>query len=340
MHTADGIPLDRLAATALANVGTEYPFHLTHLARSGDEVLPPRTLHAVFHGAYDWHSCVHMHWTLARCLRLRVDAELEASIAAHFESRFTVAAVAGECAYFSAPQRTAFERPYGWAWLLLLAVELDALAAVQPVAACWRDALARLAALIAGRFAAWLPRAEFPVRAGTHGNTAFALILALHYARRRHTALAAAIEQRAHRWYGNDRAYPAHYEPGGDDFLSGGLCEALLMARVMPAAEWMSWWSAFAPAQSALASWLAPVRVADPTDAKIVHLHGLNLSRAWCWRQLLPLLPAPQRAAAALAADVHLEASLTAATEGDYVGTHWLASFVLLAAGGDSVDGC
>lgn len=340
MHTADDIPLDRLAATALANVGAEYPFHLTHLARSGDEVLPPPILHPLFHGAYDWHSCVHMHWTLARCLRLRVEPELAASIASHFDSRFTAAAVAGECTYFSAPGRTAFERPYGWAWLLLLAVELDALAAALPVAARWRDALARLAALIAGRFAAWLPRAEFPVRAGTHGNTAFALVLALHYARRHDSALAAAIEQRARRWYGNDRAYPADYEPGGDDFLSGGLCEALLMARLLPAAEWKSWWSAFAPAKPAPAAWLAPVPVADPGDPKIVHLHGLNLSRAWCWRQLLPLLPAPRRAAAALAADAHLQASLAAATEGDYVGTHWLASFALLAASGDPVDGC
>jgi len=340
MRTADDIPLDWLAATALANVGTEYPFHLTHLARSNDEVLPPRALHAVFHGAYDWHSCVHMHWTLARCLRLRVEAGLAASIAAHFASRFTAAAVAGECAYFSAPERAAFERPYGWAWLLQLAVELDALAAAQPVAARWRDALGPLVALIGGRFAAWLPRAAFPVRAGTHGNTAFALILALHYARRHDRALAVAIERRALHWYGNDRAYPADYEPGGDDFLSGGLCEALLMARVLPVAEWESWWSAFVPHAPARASWRIPVPVADPGDPKFVHLHGLNLSRAWCWRQLLPLLPAPQRAAAALAAEVHLEASLAAATAGDYVGTHWLASFALLAASGDLVDGC
>jgi hypothetical protein len=129
-------------------------------------------------------------------------------------------------------------------------------------------------------------------------------------------------------------------EPGGDEFLSGGLCEALLMARVLPADEWAAWWLAFAPAEEALAAWLTPVSVADPADPKIVHLHGLNLARAWCWRQLLPLLPAPLRATAERTAAMHLRASLPAATEGEYVGTHWLASFALLAITGESVDGC
>lgn len=339
MQTADTIPLDRLAAVALANVGTPYPFHLTHLARTSADVLAPAALHPLFHGAYDWHSCVHMHWTLARCLRLGVGDGIAESVAEHFDARFTPEHVAAERAYLSAPGRGAFERPYGWGWLLQLAAELDALAAVAPAAARWRDALVPLAATIAERFVLWLPRADFPVRAGTHGNSAFALLLARQYARRHHEPLAAAIDERAQRWYGADRAYPVGYEPGGDDFLSGGLCEALLMARLLPAEQWASWWSAFAPA-AAISPWLAPVPVADPTDAKIVHLHGLNLSRAWCWRQLQPLLPAPLQATAAQAATAHLDASLGAATDGDYVGTHWLASFALLAVSGESVDGC
>jgi len=340
MHVADDIPLDRLAATALANVGADYPFHLTHLAHADDEILPPRLLHPLFHGAYDWHSCAHMHWTLARCLRLQPQGGIAAAIAAHFDSRFTAAAVAGECAYFSAPGRATFERPYGWGWLLQLAVELEALAAQRPAATSWRDTLAPLAALIAGKLAAWLPRAGFPVRAGTHGNSAFALLLALQFARRHDSALASSIEDRACRWFGDDRCYPADYEPGGDDFLSGGLCEALLMARLLPAERWTSWWTAFAPTEPALASWLMAVQVTDPSDAKIVHLHGLNLSRAWCWRQLLPLLPPPLQASATQAAAAQMRASLAAATEGDYVGTHWLASFALLAITGDRVDGC
>jgi hypothetical protein len=339
MPTLDATLAADLAATALANVATLYPFHLAHLARSEAEVAPPRALHPVFHGAYDWHSCVHMHWTLARCLRSDPAGALAPRIAAHFDARFTDDAAAGECAYFSAPGRAAFERPYGWGWLLQLAGELDALAAVVPAAGRWRDAVAPLATLLASRFTEWLPRAEFPVRAGTHGNSAFALILALNHARRRGmSTFAAAIEQQARRWFAADRAYPAVYEPGGDDFLSGGLCEALLMARVLPADQWRQWWARFVPGEPALANWLAPVSVSDPADPKIVHLHGLNLSRAWCWRQLRPLLDEPLRSRAGHAAEAHLKASLAAATDGDYVGTHWLASFALLATDGESFD--
>jgi len=338
MQPPPAVPVDALAATALANVATEYPFHLVHMARSDADLLPPAALHPLFHGSYDWHSCVHMHWTLARCLRLSRQGSLAPRIAAHFEARFTAAAAAGECAYFAA--RAGFERPYGWGWLLQLAGELDALAAIHHAAARWRDVLAPLAQLVVARFIAWLPRAEFPTRAGTHGNTAFALLLALNFARRcRAGPLAAAIEERALRWYGNDRAYPARYEPGGDDFLSGGLCEALLMARLLPAPHWRHWWQAFLPDDPRHCGWFAPVGVADPSDARIVHLHGLNLSRAWCWRQLLPLLDEPLRASAAAAAEAHLRASLVAATAGDYVGTHWLASFALLAQGGESFAG-
>ncbi len=329
--------LDALARVALANVAAVYPYHLTHLARGDDEVREPRRLYPAFFGAYDWHSSVHMHWSLARCLRLNPPAATAAAIAAHFDSRLTPAAIAGECVYFAAAGRGAFERPYGWGWLLQLWTELDALAAQSPAAARWRDALNPLAEQLADRFVGWLPRAEFAVRAGTHGNSAFALILALHYAQRRgHAPLAAMIAERSQRWFASDRSYPAEYEPGGDDFLSGGLCEALLMLRLLPAGDWTRWWSAFAPKSRVLARWLAPVNVSDAADAKIVHLHGLNLSRAWCWHQLRPRLPAALRQKAELAAAAHLQASLDAATSGDYVGTHWLASFALLALTGDS----
>jgi len=340
MSEAEDVRIDALAATALANVATAYPFHLVHMARSEADLRPPDALHPLFHGSYDWHSCVHMHWTLARCLRLQPQGGQAPRISAQFEARFTAAAAAGECAYFAAPGRAAFERPYGWGWLLQLAGELDALAATNPDAARWRDVLAPLADLIAGRFIAWLPRAEFPIRAGTHGNTAFALILALNFARRHGAdALAAAIEERALRWYGADRVYPARYEPSGDDFLSGGLCEALLMARLLPAPQWRLWWQAFLPDDAERCGWFTPVGVTDPADPRIVHLHGLNLSRAWCWRQLLPLLDDDLRATASAAADSHLRASLAAGTAGDYVGIHWLASFVLLADGGESFTG-
>ena len=318
------------ARVALANVGAEYPFHLAHYARSDAEIATPRTVHPVFFGSYDWHSCVHMHWTLARARRRVHDQELRAAIDAHFTARLSVQGVAVEHAYCTA--RPGFERPYGWGWLLKLQAELHVAAAHVAPAAAWRDRLTPLATLLADRLIEFLPRSDFAVRAGTHGNSAFALLLALDYADAvQHRALRRAIEQACHRWYGHDAQYPAQYEPSGDDFLSGGLVEAALMMRVVDDCDFADWWQQFAPAPAALARWLAPVPVSDATDAKIVHLHGLNLSRAWCWGRLLPALEPDLQQRAASARAAHLAASLPAATSGDYVGTHWLASFALLA---------
>jgi len=152
--------------------------------------------------------------------------------------------------------------------------------------------------------------------------------------------LIALIGQRVERWFGRDRRYPANFEPGGEDFLSPGLVEAALVRRAVDGCSFADWWVQFEPTADSLVTWLTPARISDPRDPKIVHLHGLNLSRAWCWRQLLPSLPERLRTAAAQAADAHLSASLSTATAGDYVGTHWLASFALLAVTGESVDGC
>ena len=317
----------QLARVALANVGHDYPFNLLVMMQSDADARPPRELHSVFHGSYDWHSCVHIHWTLARCLR-RFPALAEApAIRAHLDARLTPERVAGEVAFFQAPGRAGFERPYGWAWVLALQIEL-----MRAESSRWHAALQPLADLIVERFVNWLPRQDFPVRAGAHLNSAFALIHALRYARAcTNDRLAAAIRARAHDWFGRDRCYPADYEPSGDDFLSGGLCEALLMSDVLPPEEFAVWWQAFRPSESALARWLTPVAVSDPTDGKIAHLNGLNLSRAWCWRELAPRLPQPEQTPLPAAVAAHVQASLSAAISGDYAGTHWLATYVLLA---------
>lgn len=333
-HRFDARLAAGFVAVALANVGNEYPFHLAHLARNAADIAAPRVLHPAFHGSYDWHSCVHMHWTLARCLRRFPHAPFADRVRMHLDERLTPAAIADECAYFSAAGRAGFERPYGWGWLLKLQAELRALAAAPAERAAhrWADALDSLASLIADRLCAWLPRLDYPVRAGTHGNTAFALQLALDHAQAyAHRALQRAIDSAARRWYGKDRDYPAQYEPSADDFLSGGLCEARLMLRTLDGGEFADWWQAFAPPPAALAHWLQPVTVSDATDPKIVHLHGLNLSRAWCWRGLRDALPTGLHAALDRAVDGQIAGSLPAATAGDYVGTHWLASFALLA---------
>jgi hypothetical protein len=348
--------LARFVDVALANVAKEYPYHIVHLARSDDDVLPPRTLYPAFHGSYDWHSCVHMHWSLVRLHSLASGetgpaAALRARIAAHLDTRLTPAAIAGEVHYFESRGHAAFERPYGWAWLLLLAAELEALGLREQQANAWRAALEPLVQLLRARLLAWLPRADFPIRAGTHGNTAFALVLAGSFAlsaptlpgntarRGRDTELVDALREATRRWYGADEAFPAQYEPSGDDFLSGGLCEALACARLLPRAELDVWWRRFEPTTAGLLHWSSPVVVSDATDPKTVHLAGLNLSRAWCWRELAPSLPREVAALARTAADAHLVGSLAAATSGDYVGTHWLASFALLALTGDRPTG-
>jgi hypothetical protein len=320
------------AALALSNVGSEYPYKLDQLLTAPADLRAPASLHPVFWGCYDWHSCVHMHWTLARLLRLMPNHGQAAATAAHFEQRFTTEAIEGEFATLSGPHHRSFERPYGWGWLLKLAAELTALAQSDPRAARWHETLAPLAHLIAGRFLDFLPRADFPTRAGTHGNSAFALTLALDWCDQvQHRALAQCIHERAQRWYGRDRRYPAAYEPGGDDFLAAGLIEAVLMQRIVDDCSYSDWWHDFEPPPAAMANWLAAVPVADPTDPKIVHLHGVNLTRAWCWGRLLPVLPLALQDAARTAIEGQLAASVGAAGSGDYVGTHWLASFVLLA---------
>jgi len=323
---------ESLARVALANLATEYPHLLQHLLASDADARPPRALHPVFWGSYDWHSSVHMHWTLARCLRLARELPSAARAVAHFDARLLPAHVETELAYLRGAGRASFERPYGWAWLLKLQAELELLVRERESARRWRDALAPLADEIAMRLLAFLPRLDYPVRAGTHGNTAFALILALDYARIvQHRALARSVAERAQTWFGRDRRYPADYEPGGDDFLSGGLVEAVLMRRTCDDDRFSEWWDAFAPASDALVRWLAPVRVGDARDPKIVHLHGLNLSRAWCWRVLRCSLPAALHDPVDRAIEAHLAASFAAAVEGDFVCTHWLASFALLA---------
>lgn len=332
MRALDDALASRWAEVALGNVGQPYPYKLDQLLRTGADVLPPRTIHPAFWGSYDWHSCVHMHWTLVRLLRRCPGHRHAADTLRHLATRFTRENLDGEMQSLARPGHASFERPYGWGWLLKLATELRALAKEVPDAAAPAAALAPLAQAIADRLLDFLPRVDYPTRAGAHGNTAFALLLALDYAEAiEHRSLIALIGQRAERWFGRDRRYPADYEPSGEDFLSPGLVEAALVRRAVDGCSFADWWAQFEPAPAALATWLAPVRVSDPHDPKIVHLHGLNLSRAWCWRQLLPELPPPLADAVRSAVEEHLRASLPAASEGDYVGTHWLASFALLA---------
>ena len=306
----------KLAGVALANITREYPRHIQHLVGGADEELRERTLHPAFYGSYDWHSAVHMHWLLMRVLRLYPVSSVAPRIADALDAHLTPEAVAIELAYFKGSAGRTFERPYGWAWLL--ALQAEALA----MKSRWSRALAPLARELAARYAAYVTASPYPIRAGAHGNTAFACVLALEYARTAgDTALEFEIRKAARRWYERDRDAPIAYEPSLDDFLSPSLVEALLMSKVMDVGEFDRWLQRFAPA--GFGTLAEPPTVHDHADPKQSHLDGLSLTRAWCLARL-----GDQASAERL-----VNATLPHVVEGDYAGTHWLASFVALALG-------
>ena len=322
----------RLTATALGHVGREYPNVLVHAMAGPEPPRTPRQLHPIFFGSYDWHSCVHAHWLLARLLRLFPGLAEAAAIRAHFNQAFTPERIAGELDYLERPTSGGFERPYGWAWLLMLAAELRRHEDAE--ARGWDVALRPLSEAFAARFMAYLPKADYPVRAGVHSNTAFALLLAEDFASACEDGrLRALVIAKARAWYLVDADCQA-WEPSGDDFLSPALIEARLMQQILPPDEFRGWFSRFLPRAAAgePATLFSPAKVSDRGDGKIAHLDGLNLSRAWCWRGLARSVGPddPLRILALDSADRHLAASLAHVT-GDYMGEHWLASFALLA---------
>ncbi len=321
---------EKFARIALSHVEREYPHKPGFVFGSPDDVRSPRETHPIFFGSYDWHSCVHGYWMLARLLNRFADLASAPEILGLFERRLTTDAVAGEVALFERPGSRGFERPYGWGWLLKLAAELEVMKDRG-----FAETLRPLSRLIASRFESFLPLATYPVRVGTHFNTAFAIRLAADYGEAvNDAAFVDLLRATALRWYGEDRDCPAWGEPSGDDFLSSTLAEAECVRRLLPAEAFVDWFSRFLPmlAERQPATLFSPASVSDPSDGKIAHLDGLNLSRAWCFRSLASALPMGdgRRAVLQAAADRHLTASLPHVA-GDYMGEHWLASFAVLA---------
>ena len=321
---------DAFARMPLTYLRQEYPNHIMHLLNDDGDVLPPRTLHPIFYGCFDWHSAVHGYWLLLRCVRLYPDLPCRDEIIALFDEHFTEENVAQELAYFTAPFRASFERPYGYGWLLALAQELKH--ASLPQAARWFAMLEPLTQDIRSRLIDYLSKLTYPIRVGTHYNTAFALALGGDYARAlADKPLETAILNAANRFYVADTHYPAHYEPGGDEYISGALTEALLMSKV--AGNFPAWFDAFLPDVASVSALMNPAEVSDRTDPKIAHLDGLNLSRAWCMKHIARALPENHPAQKALGDAVarHLSASVEHVVGSHYSGGHWLASFALLA---------
>jgi len=303
-----------MARIALGHVAKEYPHKLDHVLLGDEDERPPRELHPIFFGSFDWHSCVHGYWSLLTLRRLFPQTEEAEAIGELAASSFTADKVAAELAYLDRPLSGGFERPYGWAWLLYL--HLEAMRHPED----WGRGLEPLARAFAKRLCNFLPILTYPIRVGTHFNTAFALILSLEWAEAFDADLAELIRKRVRDWFGNDRDCQA-WEPGGDEFLSPSLIEALCMKRAHPAL-FPIWFEQFLPriGEGQPATLFTPATVSDRSDGKIAHLDGLNLSRAWCWREL----GYPEHA------ETHLSAAMPHLS-GDYMGEHWLQSFALLA---------
>lgn len=322
------------ASLTLSHVAREFPNAPQLVMEHAGDIARPRQLHPVFYGSFDWHSCVHGYWQLATLRRLFPGLPQREAIGSHFEAALTADKVAGEIAYFNRPFSRGFERPYGWAWLLKLADELSRHRDER--GRKWHAAVLPLARLIAGRFVEFCAKAVYPIRAGMHSNTAFASTLAHAYATSHgDERLRNALGTSARQWYANDENCQA-WEPSLDDFLSPALVEAMCMRTILEREEFVSWLARFLPRLSAgePRALFEPAVVSDRSDGKIVHLDGLNLSRAWCFRAIASALREGDALKKTLeqAAEQHLAASLPHVS-GDYMGEHWLASFALLALG-------
>jgi hypothetical protein len=330
--TIDAAAAARFANLALGCVHLEYPNKLAHTLASDADARPPRLLTPAFYGCYDWHSSVHGHWLLVRLARQFPQAPFAAQARAALARSLTAGNVAGEVVYLQTPGRASFERPYGLAWLLMLAAELRQWD--DPQARQWVAILQPLEREAAARLSTWLPKLHYPIRVGEHSQTAFAFGLVHDWSRvAGDAAMRTLIERRARAFYGDDRNCPLDYEPSGEDFLSPCLAEADLMRRVLAPSGYAQWLRTFLPGipQGPQARWLEPGVVTDRSDPKLAHIDGLNLSRAWMLQGIASGLPPRDRRIAALeaAARAHAEAALPAVTGEHYEGGHWLGTFAV-----------
>ena len=328
----DAAAVERFARLALDCVHREYPNKIAHVLNSDRDAQTPRKLTPIFYGCFDWHSAVHGHWLLVRLCRVYPEASFVPEARAALEESFTPEKAAREMEYLNGAGRSSFERPYGLAWLLQLCAELHEWD--DPQAQRWSAALEPLEKAAADRFCSWLPKLSYPVRTGEHSQTAFALGLAYDWARQTHDQnMLALIDERARAYYLNDRGANPAFEPGGEDFLSPILAEADLMRRILPPPAFASWLTRFLPALESeeCARWLTPAVVTDKADGKLVHLDGLNLSRAWMLEGIALGLPADDARLARIrdAAGAHRRAGLDAVNNQLYEGGHWLGSFAV-----------
>lgn len=320
---------NRLAAMPMHCLQVEYPNKLNQTLGSDAELKGPKALHPAFYGCFDWHSSVHGHWMLVSLLRQFPDLENKEEIKAKLLENLSAENIAVEVAYFEGPFDKSFERTYGWAWVLKLAEELH----------LWDDPAARkmeanlqpLTDLMEKKYLEFLPKLIYPIRVGEHTNIAFGLSLAYDYAKTlEKKALKSLIESRAKDWFMGDKGCPLIWEPSGFDFLSPCFQELDIMRKVLPQEEFLSWLNAFMPVLTKADFTLEPGKVSDRTDGKLVHLDGLNFSRAWVLYGLIKEYPEQYGHLMSLA-NAHINYSLPSIVDDNYEGTHWLGSFAIYA---------
>lgn len=320
------------AKLALQGIPAEYPNKPSNVMVDADSVQSPAAMHPAFFGCFDWHSSVHGHWMLVRLLKQYPDHPDATNIRTLLDSQLTAEKMKAEADYFQQPHNKSFERMYGWAWLLRLVAELKTWEDEQ--GQMWAAHLKPLEDIIVQRTKDYLPLLTYPIRTGVHPDTGFALGQTLDYARTvNDTQLAQLIEQRSREYYLNDHDYPARFEPSGEDFFSSGLNEADLMRRLLKPDEFAIWLDQFMPSLGRPGDVYSPVEVSDVTDGKIVHLAGLDLSRAWTLHSIAAGLPEDdvRRTALRQSANAHLQAGLKYVFSGHYEGEHWLATFAVYA---------
>jgi hypothetical protein len=320
------------ARLALKCVAREYPNKPEHVMNDSGDVQSPKALHPAFYGCYDWHSSVHGHWMLVRLLRTFPNLPEASEARKAIGENLTAEYIQIEVAYLKQANRQSFERTYGWAWLLKLAEELSAWDDTD--ARNWSANLQPLVEALVNQYILFLPKQTYPIRTGVHPNTAFGLAFAFDYAETvGNKKLSSLIAERSRTYFANDIDYPAAWEPGGEDFFSPALMEADLMRRVLKPGEFQRWFHRFLPKLTGGVpkTLLRPATVTDRSDPKLVHLDGLNLSRAWCMRSIAAALPQNDLARKILAGSARLHASdaLAHVASGDYAGEHWLASFAV-----------
>ncbi len=324
----------RFARLALDCVHREYPNKIGHVMNSAQDAGTPSSLHPVFYGCFDWHSSVHGHWLLVRLLRTargdELPLELSIEVVDALNRSFTAEGVAAEVAYFQAEGRKAYERPYGIAWFLQLTAELREWK--DPLADKWLEVLKPLESVIVDQLKSWLPNLAYPIRVGTHNQSMFAFGLILDWAKAADDfQMEHLVRSRTLTFHLRDQDCPLGYEPSGEDFLSPCLMEADLMRRVLGLADFAIWLEKFLPGipHDGSSGWLVPGVVKDPTDGKLVHLDGVNLSRAWNLENIAAALPEkdPRRPALEATAKVHAKEGIANISAENYEGSHWLASF-------------